>query len=128
MKPERESDIQKTILQYLTTILGWMMWRSNSGGMKVEERYVQFNTAKGCSDLLGVIPISTKPEFSPAFSRGRFLAIEVKRSGKKPTALQQAYLDQVRDAGGLALVATSIDDLRKQLREAGYDVPSTPHT
>lgn len=43
--------------------------------------------------------------------KGRFLAIEVKRNGKEPTELQQAFLDAVKEAGGIAFVARSVDDV-----------------
>jgi Holliday junction resolvase len=43
--------------------------------------------------------------------KGRFLAIEVKRKGQNPTELQQAFIDQIQRAGGLAFVARSSDDV-----------------
>jgi hypothetical protein len=41
--------------------------------------------------------------------RGRYIAIEEKQPGKKPTPLQQHELDQVLAAGGTAVVASSAD-------------------
>ena len=56
---------------------------------------------RGVSDIIiGVIPPS-----------GRFLAIEVKRPGGKPLAEQQQLLDTISEAGGLAFVACSVDDV-----------------
>ena len=46
---------------------------------------------------------------------GLFLAIEVKQPGKSPSKIQQHRLRQIREAGGVALVATSVDDLKEQL-------------
>jgi hypothetical protein len=42
---------------------------------------------------------------------GRFIAIEVKRKGGKVSEHQQAFINQVRAAGGVAFIAYSIDDL-----------------
>ena len=42
---------------------------------------------------------------------GRFLAIECKIAPNKPTDLQEAYLEEVRKRGGIALVAYSLDDV-----------------
>lgn len=41
--------------------------------------------------------------------RGTFVAIELKRPGKKPTALQERVLDQVADAGGVSFWCDDFD-------------------
>lgn len=48
---------------------------------------------------------------------GRFLAIEVKRVGESPTFDQIKFLNAVREAGGVAFVATSGEDALRQLLE-----------
>lgn len=53
---------------------------------------------KGISDIIGI-------------HRGRFLAIEVKRPGNKLSDRQARFLRSVSDAGGIALVAYSVDDV-----------------
>lgn len=58
----------------------------------------------GSADIIGII----KPT-------GRLLAIEVKKAGGKVSPEQQAFLDTVRDAGGLAIIAYSVDDVRREL-------------
>lgn len=58
----------------------------------------------GSADILGIL----KPS-------GRFLAIEVKKPGGKPSEEQIAFLCAIRDAGGVAIVAQSLDDVRKVL-------------
>lgn len=49
--------------------------------------------------------------------RGRFIAIETKAAGNKPTALQEATMQRIREAGGRALVIdeTNVETLRKEL-------------
>ena len=48
---------------------------------------------------------------------GRFYAIECKANGNKPTALQLKHLDDIRKAGGIALLIdeTTVETLRKEL-------------
>ena len=41
---------------------------------------------------------------------GRFLAMEVKKPGQYPTAIQRHRLAQVRAAGGVATVVRSVED------------------
>ena len=48
---------------------------------------------------------------------GRFMAIEVKQPGKRPTELQSLKMDKIRAAGGVAFVACSIDDVEEKLKE-----------
>jgi hypothetical protein len=61
---------------------------------------------RGVPDILGVY-------------RGVFFALEVKRPGQKPTALQLAILGQIRGAGGRTAVVTSIPDVQVFLRDIG---------
>ena len=106
MRRPLEKDIQRVLLTYLRSVLGWPVVRINSGGMRRGKSFYRFNDTAGVSDIVGLIP--------PA---GRFLAIEVKRPGGRPTEQQRQWLDAVRAAGGVGLVVTGLDDLRQQLRE-----------
>ncbi len=53
---------------------------------------------RGTPDLLAVIS-------------GRFVAIEVKRPGGKASKLQIAQLKRIEAAGGLAILAESVEDV-----------------
>lgn len=46
---------------------------------------------------------------------GRFVGIEVKRPGGKVSALQEYNIEQIRASGGVAFVATSIEEVRFNL-------------
>lgn len=50
---------------------------------------------------------------------GLFYGIECKAGGNKPTALQLKNLDDIRKAGGIALVIdeTNVETLRKELEK-----------
>ena len=51
--------------------------------------------------------------------RGKFYGIECKANGGKPTALQLKHHDDIRKAGGVALVIdeTNVENLRKELSD-----------
>jgi len=42
---------------------------------------------------------------------GRFIAVEAKIKPNKPTPLQEAYLEEVRKRGGIAIVAYDLSDV-----------------
>ena len=61
--------------------------------------------------------------------RGRFIAIEYKANGGKPTALQLRELRLIKESGGIALIIdeTNVENLRElihgeiqTLKESGY--------
>lgn len=49
--------------------------------------------------------------------QGRFVAVELKAKGKEPTALQLQCLREVRDAGGVALWADNIEQVKWYLNQ-----------
>lgn len=107
---EKESDIQKAILDYLK-IRKIVAWRNNSGTAQVkmgQREYWMRLAPKGTSDIIGYLP------------DGRFLAIEVKTKTGVPTPEQREFINNVRIAGGLAFVATSIDDVQTYLKHQGF--------
>jgi hypothetical protein len=102
-----ERDVQAAILKYLSFHRG-VAWahRFNTGGMTDDRgNHVRF-AFTGCSDIIGQL------------ANGLFLAIEVKRPGKRPTKEQQAFLDTVKRAGGCAFYASCIEDVTRELGSA----------
>jgi len=47
---------------------------------------------------------------------GRFVAVEVKLEGKKPTAIQHHTLQTIANSGGIAFVANSAEDFESKLQ------------
>jgi hypothetical protein len=90
----------------LKTLEAWGIehQRNNTGAAKIGRRLIKFGK-KGSSDLLAVLP-----------PHGQLMAVEVKAPGKKPTKLQQAYLERVAEAGGLAIVIDDVGSLGMYLR------------
>ena len=58
------------------------------------------------------------PDFLICF-QGKFIGIECKANGNKPTALQEKHLRDIREHGGVALIVdeTNVDDLSNILKE-----------
>ena len=98
-----EADIQRVILHYLG-LRGVLATRINSGAVRTEDRFFRLNSSPGCSDIL-------------ACYRGSYIALEVKRPGKKATPKQAGFLAAVRRAGGVGAVVTSVGDVERILDE-----------
>jgi hypothetical protein len=77
-------------------------WRQSTGAMKLNGRYVKFSF-RGASDLMAVTV------------NGRFVACEVKGSGGRLTKDQEAFLENVRKAGGIALCVNNPELLARTL-------------
>jgi Holliday junction resolvase len=54
-----------------------------------------------------------------ALRNGVFYGIEVKQPGKYPTIIQRVRLDKITACGGIAIVATSVDDVKSVMDPAG---------
>jgi hypothetical protein len=112
MKGGTEADILKSCFAYLR-LRGIPCFRVNGGALTVSgpegrRRFVRFTSARGCSDLVAVLP--------PA---GRFAGIEVKKPGGRLTPDQEAFLTNVRKAGGVGWVVHSVGELVEELERLG---------
>ena len=87
-----EKNIQKEILNFLN-INGIFAFKV-SGGMFQKS---------GISDII-------------ACHCGKFVAIEVKRPGGKVSPLQEDFCQKVHYHGGQAIIAYSLDDVKKALK------------
>jgi len=89
-----EAAIENDILQYLN-YMGGYFWRTHTGKFPPAE--------KGITDINGL-------------RGGIFYAVEVKRPGQTPSDEQNAYMVRVRGNGGKAFVATSVEDVQREMR------------
>lgn len=96
----RESDVQAAVLAALRLHPKVaFVYRMNTGGMQdAHGNHVRFGFA-GSPDIHGML------------KGGRSLYVECKRRTTKPTADQQAFIDNVNRHGGLAFVARSVEDV-----------------
>lgn len=100
--------------QIENSILEWLAW-NNIFSFKVksqgtwDEKEKKFRKPsryykKGTADILGIY-------------KGKFLAIEVKSASGRLSEHQKIFLNQVKENGGIAIVARSIDDVEILLKD-----------
>lgn len=88
-----EKRIEHQIRQYLDSLGAWHI--KTHGNM--------FSKA-GTPDVLACV-------------NGRFVAIEVKQPGGRVSPLQKAHLKLIRQAGGVAFVAYSLEETKEYLKK-----------
>lgn len=96
-KTVKESVIVRSIMEYLHRVPRCFCWKEH-GGM--------YGTA-GIPDIICCIS-------------GDFFAFEVKTETGKATKLQEATIRKITDAGGIAVVVRSVEDVQKTLEAFGY--------
>lgn len=84
-----EKDIVKAIMKYLKTVPCCFAWKEH-GGM--------YGTA-GIPDIIACVD-------------GKFYGFEVKTETGKPTGLQEATIRKILNAGGVAVIVRSVDEVR----------------
>lgn len=98
LKP-READIRDTIYQYLLArrVFCWRDFQPAKKGNNWGPR-----KAHGVADILGIY-------------KGKPLAIEVKKPKGEVSVAQFQWLTKFKSAGGIAFIATSIEDVQREL-------------
>ena len=107
IRPRREAEIQRAILQFLGAHRV-LAYRSNTGAVTAtthggRSRFVRFGV-RGMPDITGVLP------------GGRALYIEVKAPGGRCSPWQIARLAELAKQGAVALVATGVPEVAAALR------------
>ena len=123
-----EGIAQDAIIEYLQSrpdIGGIVRFNSGAlkGGSKKDRFFVRFNTIyhkRYCPELDEFVACAMADLQAIHRPTGRVIAIEVKAPGwKHPGPLreyqQAAYLEHVRECGGIAGFATSIEDVKRLL-------------
>lgn len=104
---QTESQLVRAILDYLHARGCWAERRNSRvlmlPGKGGRLRPVRFGGMQGASDIIAI------------GLQGRFWAIEVKRPGQRPTPVQTWYLSEILRYGGLAMIATSVQDVADAL-------------
>jgi hypothetical protein len=102
-----ENRVKRECLNYLK-VRRIKAWSNPSGAVKIRPgKFMSFGL-KGSADLLGCLP------------DGRFLAVECKAPDGRLSPEQRQFLADIKDLGGLAIVAKSCRDIEAALMEAGY--------
>ena len=103
-----EKQIETSILHYLK-LKGIFAWKNDTTGIYSEKRgafikrHSKFHMT-GQSDILGIY-------------QGKLLAIEVKAPKGRPTENQLQFLSRVKEEGGIAFIARSVDEVMNALKE-----------
>lgn len=116
MKASKEGDLVRAVIQYLNA-RGAFAWRNNSGMLRGTHKgkpwAVRMGTP-GMPDVLAVMPMTDGVHtYGPMI--GRLVAVECKRPGNKPTAIQEATMRELRKRGALVIVAYETGDVEKAL-------------
>lgn len=115
--PPLESDVMREVRKWLAEQPDIRVWRNNTGALKDERgRVVTYGLAVGSADLIGSITCDVGLTHAPTYPAinhkiARFLAIELKQPGKKPTEDQERFLETVRRDGGVAFWADCIGEV-----------------
>lgn len=103
IKGIKTNDLTKQALRVLS-LSGFQVWRQNNGGVydPVKKVFRRNSSTPGVSDIIG-------------FHRktGQFLAAEIKAGKDKLSPEQIQFLEDVKNAGGVALVIRTTDDLNE---------------
>ena len=102
---QSEHDIQALILIYVTSLPDTFAFRMNTGKARMGGRFVTFGIP-GQPDIFAII-------------RGRFVGIEVKTATGRQSKDQQNWQRNCERAGGLYILARSVDDVRVMLEKEG---------
>ncbi len=107
-KPSLEKPIQNEILAWLKTQPHCFAWQNNN--LPIYDPHSKCYRAfskyamRGAADILGMWG-------------DLFLAIEVKVHKRTLTMEQRLFLKEIDARGGIAFVATSLDEVKEQLRD-----------
>lgn len=107
-KFRNEKEFTQYIIHRLNS-LGNFVWRNNAGmihlryqNKKGQSKYRRLLIGvKGGSDILGVD------------KQGKFLAIECKIGSRKTTYLQEEFIREINERGGIGLVISDRDDFEE---------------
>ncbi|MCK7581740.1 MAG: hypothetical protein MZV65_43050 [Chromatiales bacterium] len=121
----KESDIQRAVMLAASSA-GLTVWRNNTGqawagnAQRLQDgsilirnpRPLHAGLCKGSSGLIGLRRVLVTPEMVGRTDDRAVHRHRGQAPGQRPTPEQAHFLEFVRDAGGLALVARSPDDIR----------------
>lgn len=93
-KQQIEQHIQTSIIKYIKSI----------GGLPIKQNQIGIYAQAGIPDIIACI-------------KGRFVAIEVKRPGEKPTPIQEAFLESIAKKGGVAFWSDNLDRVKSLLKK-----------
>lgn len=107
----REKTLLRLILREFGTRPGIRLFRNNVGVAEYPDgSRVAYGLCPGAADIIGWRSVEVDGR-----TIARFVAIEVKGPRTPLRLSQRVFLDRVAEAGGIALVARSLEDVREAL-------------
>ena len=109
MAVQKETRLQNEIrLAVSKEVRQCVLFRNSVGTFKTSDgAFVTAGLPAGSADLIGILSRGGK---------GIFVAMEVKLPGEKPRPDQLAFLNRIRDLGGISGVVTSVEEALDMLR------------
>lgn len=109
-RAEREAGVTDAIKEWRKTRPDVRLWRQNVGEFQLRDgTFFRAGLCRGSSDFVGLHTVTITPSMVGR-TVGVFFALELKKPGELPEDHQQEWLDEIRDAGAIAGVATSVED------------------
>ena len=91
------------------------LWRNNTGALRDQKgQLVRFGLCEGSADLIGYRSVTVTSDMVGQ-TLAVFAAVEVKGPTGRPTPAQDAFLEHVTAAGGLAGIARSVEEAERIL-------------
>jgi hypothetical protein len=112
---QTEKEVERDILVDVANDKKTELFRNNVGVLKSGVRWVRFGLGKGSSDYIGYTTIKIT-EAMVGKNVAVFVACEVKRVGGKTTPEQDAFMNKVNKAGGVAFVADSLVEYVRRMK------------
>ncbi len=115
----QENSVQRACLNYLR-LKGILCWRANSSPIPLPKGgFRSFAGLRGVADILAVVPMTVDVVGRGPMIFGILLACECKSPTGKLSKHQEAFRDAVVNAGGIYVVARSVNDLIEALAKEG---------
>lgn len=96
------------------------------GGVYIPEAYpIRMGLVEGGSDLIGYSPVVVTPDMVGR-TLAVFTAVELKTGRVALTSEQAHFLAVVRQAGGVAGVARTVEEAEALVRQAGHPAATPP--
>lgn len=114
-RAEREAGASDAIKEWRRGRGDVRLWRQNVGEFKLSDgRYFRAGLCRGSSDFVGLHSVIVTPGMVGK-RVAVFLALETKAPGKDAESHQEAWLNEVKDAGGIAGVARNAQEAEDML-------------
>ena len=109
-----ESDLYPRAM-LVATDRGDRLFRNNVGGFRtLDGRFIRTGLCVGSSDLIGWRSVTITPDMVGT-KIAQFVRLECKVGRKGPTKEQAAFAETLKQAGGLAAIVRTVDDVRRSL-------------